>query len=288
MQFRAGRIDLINTAPIYFGADTGRVDLPGCAVSGSPAELNLLLRQNQLQISAISSVEFAYSHPDLLILPGISISSTGPVRSVLLYSKCPLAELNGRVGLSIRSASARALVRILLEDFHERQVEYRDVDIAREFFNQPVRSRPRDLDGLLVIGNDALALDLQESFPHVLDLGEFWVNRTGHPFVFGIWAARKDFAGEHPDLVDAYCSCLLRSLALGLREIDSTVALAAERSGVSEERIRHYLERIDYVLGPQHLAGLAHFFDLLKRRGEIDAAVELEFYERPRERASHA
>ncbi len=297
-----GRIDFINTTPVYAGADQGRLVFPGKTVRGTPAELNAMLRAGRLQISSVSSVEFARSWPDLLILPGISISCTGPVRSVLLHSKTPAQEIAGKVGVSNRSATARALVRVILEDFLHRSPEFSDVNMDAPEIQEAIahcrggnnsevqRSTAAifgDLDGLLVIGDDALSLDLQGIFPHVLDLGEFWVDRTGLPFVFGIWAVRKDFALEHPLEVESFRSCLLRSLGYGLRETDTAIELARANTGFSAERIRSYLERIDYVLGPEHIHGLNHFFDLLKRRNEIDPAVELEFYERQRERSGH-
>lgn len=302
MPFKVGRIDFINTTPVYAGADEGRIVFPGETVRGSPVELNAMLRNGQLQISSVSSIEFARAWPDLLILPGISISCTGPVRSVLLYSRVPLSEISGTVGLSNRSATAHALVRIIFEDFLGAKLDYVDVDMGAPEVQkavaacrsgdasgarEPTAALCGDLDALLVIGDDALALDLHEFFPHVLDLGEFWVDRTGLPFVFGIWAVRRDFALEDPDAVDAFRSCLLRSLGFGLREPETAIALAQESTGFSAERIRTYLERIDYVFGPEHIHGLRHFFELLKRRNEIDPAVDLEFFERQRERAGH-
>jgi chorismate dehydratase len=265
-------------------------------VRGSPAELNALLREGKLQLSSISSIEYAYSYPELLILPGISISCMGPVRSVLLYSRLPLHDLTGTVGLSKRSATARALVRIIVEEFFEREVEYRDVDIAAEVSRRSARGGahrrgavfPGGLDALLVIGDDALRLNLHESFPHVLDLGAFWVDKTNLPFVFGLWAVKRDFAMKHPLLVEEYKSGLLKSLGYGLKEMDTTVEIAARRTGLPEETIRRYLDQIDYFLGPQHLAGLRHFFDLLERRREIEPGVELRFFEKPREHARHA
>lgn len=292
-QFRAGRIDFINTVPVYAGADQGRISFPGMTTRGTPADLNRLMREKALQISAISSVEYAYAYPNLTILPGISISCSGPVHSVLLYAKIPLTDLTGTVGLSNRSASARALVPIILEDFFGRKVAYRDVDMERVFVRDSdgirLRRQPlRGLEALLVIGDDALSSNLRDTFPFTLDLGEFWVERTGHPFVFGLWAAQGDFVRDNPDTVEEYRACLLKSLGFGLKEMDTSIRMAADRSTVSEDRIRTYLERIDYFLGPHQIAGMRHFFSLLKRRGEIHPAVELNFFERPRERGNNA
>lgn len=272
VDFCVGRIDFINTAPVYLGIDTGRVICPGRARSGSPAEMNRLMNEKRLEIASISSVAYAESFPDILILPGLSISSCGPVRSVLLYSRRPLAELAGTVGLSIRSATARALTRIIVEDFHGRRPAYRDLDTSRTV--------PDDLDGLLVIGDDALTLDLESTFPHVLDLGAFWHETTGLPFVFGLWGVRAAFACERPDVVESVRDALARSLQIGLADLDGAARLAARRLGLPARQCARYLEQIDYSLDAAHTRSLSRFFGLLKTRGEIGRDVELRFFQR--------
>ena len=82
--FGVGRIDFINTAPVYYGMDIGRVQCPGREVKGPPSTLNRLLRTGEIQISAISSVAYAQAYPQWLLLPSLSISARGPVQSVLL------------------------------------------------------------------------------------------------------------------------------------------------------------------------------------------------------------
>jgi len=270
IDFSVGRIDFINTAPVYLGIDSGRVLCPGQARSGSPAEMNRLISEKRIEIASISSVAYADLFPDLMILPGLSISSRGPVRSVLLYSRRPLDELTGRVGLSIRSATARALTRIILEDFLPRRPTYIDCDTSG--------SVPDDLDGLLVIGDDALTQKIDGLFPHVLDLGAFWFEETGLPFVFGLWGVRTAFAREQPEAVESVRTALSRSLEIGLADLNGAARLAAGRLGLPESSCGRYLEQIDYGLGPLHTQSLERFYGMLKERGEIEPHVELRFF----------
>ena len=109
IRFKVGRIDFINTAPVYYGIDTGTIQCPGETVLGPPARLNRMLEAGEIQISAISSVAYATHYPDWLLLPHLSISSRGPVESVLLGFREPVERGAAPIiGLSDKSATAKA------------------------------------------------------------------------------------------------------------------------------------------------------------------------------------
>src|SRR5207253_8377930 len=77
---RLGRIGYINCFPVYGAIDRGIVRVPAGLVTGTPAELNDLLVAGELDLSVISAVEFARNAGRLRLLPGIGITSDGPVR----------------------------------------------------------------------------------------------------------------------------------------------------------------------------------------------------------------
>ncbi len=54
----------------------------------------------------------------------------------------------------------------------------------------------------------------------VTDLGQAWREWTGLPMVFAVWAARRDFAADHPGLVKDVHNAFLRSRDLCLAELD--------------------------------------------------------------------
>ncbi|MFH1999366.1 MAG: menaquinone biosynthesis protein [Planctomycetota bacterium] len=283
MEPGVGRIDFINTAPVYLGIDTGHVICPGHTVAAPPSTLNRLLREGKIQISSISSVAYAQAFPDWLILPGLSISANGPVKSVLLCSRepfegCPMG-MHPRVGLSDKSDTSKALVRILLEDRFHTQPVYEEADLSNGV--------PKGLDGLLVIGDDALTLDYATHYPFTLDLGRFWVEWTGLPFVFGLWAVDRGYAARHPRETADVVEALLRSKEMGIRDLYTAARRASKRAGVSEEMCRDYLQHIEYDLDSLHLQGLNRFYAFLKKRGEIKEEVEPLFWEPESGEESH-
>ncbi|HZH81162.1 MAG TPA: menaquinone biosynthesis protein, partial [Gemmatimonadales bacterium] len=114
---RLGRIGYINCAPVYGAIDRELVRAPGELVTGTPAELNDLLVAGELDVSVISAVEYARHARDLVLLPDIAISCDGPVRSVALFSRRTVDQLDGRtVLLSASSRTSVALLELLCRE----------------------------------------------------------------------------------------------------------------------------------------------------------------------------
>src|SRR6266498_2399950 len=133
---RLGRIGYINCYPVYAGIDRGEVQLPAELVTGTPAELNDLLVAGELDVSVISAVEYARHAKDMVLLPDLAISCDGPVRSVALFSKRAVGQLDDRtVLLSASSRTSVALLELLCRDhwhirpkFAEARAEAQDLD----------------------------------------------------------------------------------------------------------------------------------------------------------------
>ena len=105
-----------NVAPYFFClADTG---FSGEITSGVPSELNTLLAEGAIDACPSSSFEYGGHAKDYCLLPGHSISSIGPVHSVLLLTTSSLAELAGQdIAITGESATSIHLLKILLLEF---------------------------------------------------------------------------------------------------------------------------------------------------------------------------
>lgn len=261
---RLGRIPWINAAPINAAMDRGIVPAPATIVSATAAELNDLLAAGELDLSVISAVEYARDASQYHLLPDLAISCDGPVHSVALFSKRPIHELDGATVL--RTASSRTSVLLL-------ELLCRHVWKVRPQF-ATARAEPNDLaalqtlphDAVLVIGDAALHLRAANLYPVFADLGQAWKEWTGLPFVFAVWAARRDADREgalrvHGDL--------LASRAWGVEHLDQLAAEAAARTGIPATVVRAYLGDLDYRLSYRHLAGLTEFFGRLAADGLV-------------------
>ena len=261
---RLGRIPWINAYPVYGAIDRGLVSVPAELVSGTASELNDLLAAGELDVSAVSAVEYARNAAAYHLLPDLAISCDGPVHSVALFSRRPVEELDGRTVLL--SASSRTSVLLLHLLCRHRW------KVAPRFAT--VRAEATDLAGLggfpheavLVIGDAALMLASLGAYPIRVDLGAAWKEWTGLPFVFAVWAARRVV---DPVAVRRGHESLLASRAWGLSHLELLAADAAVATGVSLDACREYLGGLDYAFTYKHLAGLTDFFRRLAKEGIV-------------------
>ena len=93
---RLGRIAYLNVLPIYFALENIFGENGFHLVRGTPAELNALMRRGEVDLGSISAMEYGRAFRDYLLLPDLSISATGAVGSVLLFSRVPFSRLDGR------------------------------------------------------------------------------------------------------------------------------------------------------------------------------------------------
>lgn len=265
---RVGRIPYINCYPVYGAIDRNIVPLDGEIVSGVPTALNALMAAGTLDVSVVSAMEYARDSRRYVLLPDLAISCDGPVRSVMLFSARPAAELSGRRVLVSRSSmTSVALVELLCEhvwrvrpEFVPGDAEVSDLD---SFGAEPHDAR-------LVIGDAALLVGASQQlaavYPHAYDLGEEWKRWTGLPFVFAVWVAQRSVDVSAALQVQA---SLLASRDWGLAHLDDLAAQAAAATGVSLETCRTYLSGLDYGLNYPHLAGLTEFFRRLVSAGRV-------------------
>lgn len=266
---RVGRIPYVNCYPVYGAIDRGVVPLAGSLVTGVPSALNRMMAAGELDVSVVSAVEYARDARGYLLLPDLAISCDGPVRSVLLFSKRPAAELGGRRVLVSRSSmTSVALLELLFADVWGVRPEFVPADA--ELPDVAGFDRERH-DARLVIGDAALLLGADHGpgralYAHAYDLGEEWKRWTGLPFVFAVWVARRTVPAS--EALAAH-GALVASRDWGLRHLEVLAEEAAAATGVDRPVCERYLSGLDYGLSYQHLAGLTEFFRRLVAAGRV-------------------
>ncbi len=257
---RIGMVNFINTAALYevWKETVHRPEWR--VVEAAPAELNRLLLAGDLDLGFVSSLEYA-EHPEhYQLLAGLSISSTGAVGSVFLFSELPPERLDGEgLSLSPQSKTSNALIKIILEDFYGVRPEYR----------LPGEScGAKGCRAQLAIGDQALRLKQAGHYPTVIDLGEVWQRHTGLPFVFAVWAVREEFRRRQGESLAAIHRELLRCTRQGRAELAAISRRVAPRVPMAETACLAYLQGIELDLDPDKLRGLTLFCEHLIRRGE--------------------
>lgn len=270
---RMGRISFLNVLPIYHPLESGIIPHEFELVSAPPALLNEMMAAGQLQVSSCSCIEYA-RHPDRYYLArDLSIGSRGPVLSVLLLSRVPIQELEGKeVLISGESHTSVALLRLMLQDYFKVKVSFR---IGKVTSSLASSSPPK---AVLAIGDEALRLRKLEAYPYRVDLAEAWREWTGLPFVFGLWvlsaaAVEKKVFHEDPGAL------LRRGRDWGLANMEVILDLTGHGCPLTRSELHdYYTKGLFYTLSGDELDGLRFFYRKLYNAGIIQAIPELRFY----------
>lgn len=263
---RVGHIDFLNCLPLFWGlARTGHLlDLD--LHRDTPERLSDALVSGGLDVGPISVMEFLRNADDLVVLPDIAVGADGPVMSCLLVSRLPLEELDGvPVACTRTSRTSVRLAELLLSDA---------VGVRPDYFVAPpdLPTLLADAPAAVVIGDAALRTALPQAAGRgfeVHDLGRMWREWTGLPFVFAVFAARREFAADNADLVREVHAGFLASRELFLLEIDEICARTARWEEFDAATLkRYYLSALDFSLGERQLAGIREF---ARRVGGPDA-----------------
>jgi chorismate dehydratase len=270
---RVGHIQFLNCLPIYWGLVQSNALLDVELVKDTPDNLNDALVAGELDISAISLVEYLRNAADLLVLPDLAVGSDGPVRSVNLVARTALAALDGApVALGSTSRTSVLLARMwLAEVYGVRPAYYRcPPDLAQML---------QEAQAAVLIGDAALraAYEAPRRGLAVHDLGAVWRDWTGLPMVFAVWAVRRDFAADHPGLVKDVHEAFLSSRDRALADIDRVAAQAARWEVFDQATLAGYFRALDFSLGERQRAGLRAFARRVAPLAgtDPDAAVEM-------------
>jgi chorismate dehydratase len=248
---RLGRIAYVNMAPVFY-----RVDAEFEEVAGVPTALNASLLAGACDLAPISSIEYARHADRLRILPRLCVSSQGAVESIQLVSRVPLERVE-RVAVTPESATSVVLTKVLLPEAEHVPLHGDDAAGA---------------DAKLLIGDAALRSAFEDPTPHY-DLGRLWLERTGLPMVFAVWACPEPLAEGLTELEDALVASVRRARA----EPEKLAYEASERYGYPAGFLARYFEKLRYSFGPRERAGLLTFLELARDAGELERVPELRF-----------
>jgi chorismate dehydratase len=253
MPIRLGRIPYLNADVFYQETPLELLEVRTLV----PAALSHAARKGEIDFAPLPTVTCFELEDTFVPLGNYCIASKAKVRSITLFSKRPIQDLNGRV--VARTGESTTSVRLL------------KVLFAKRYGIEPSKyvSTHDPNDALLLIGDNALTNRKGlPSYPYQYDLGDMWHDWTGLPFVFARWMIRKTI---EPRMIEYLADMLKRSLEANLTRID---AIARQRAdlGMTEAEIREYLDGLSFTLGEKELQSLDLFKLLLKEVGEYPVA----------------
>jgi chorismate dehydratase len=272
MTLRIGRIAYLNVAPYFhFLREEG---FAGEIIAGVPSELNRMLAEGILDACPSSSFEYGLHAEDYFLLPGHSISSVGPVHSVLLFTPGPLSSLSGEeIAITGESATSINLLKILLKEFSGIS------DVSFKVHHGEVEPLLGEGQSALLIGDRALIAAREcSSNVQITDLGALWYHFTGVPFVFALWILRREAVKESPDEISELAAQLRKSRQRAFENLPGMAALLSDKIGFSAGQLEEYWRGMSYDLSEGHIEGLRLYYTLCQKHGLLEKVPEFHFF----------
>jgi chorismate dehydratase len=174
---RLGAVGYLNARPLVYGLERSprfdvRYDIP--------SECARLLHAGAIDVGLIPSIEYLRGGP-YRIVPDLAIASAGPVASVAIFTRRPIADVQS-IAMDTSSRTSVALTRVLCARLFR-------IDPTVEMRGPDLNDMLERSDAALIIGDNALLLDGRPGIEKI-DLGEAWTDMTGLPFVYAFWAGR--------------------------------------------------------------------------------------------------
>jgi predicted solute-binding protein len=202
-----------------------------------PGALAVELAAGRLQAGLVPIYSVLENADAYHVVDGYAIGTLNSVYSVVMAHILPIVRLR-TVALDPASRTSNHLARVLLEKYYRLQPQY--------------VSSYQPADAQVIIGDPAIAYRQSHPDERFLDLAQSWHSHTGLPFVFAVWAIRRDA----PDV---------KGIAKALRK--AAVEGLAQRHLIAQNRfeLRYLSENLYYHLGaPQKRAIEVYASDLVE------------------------
>jgi chorismate dehydratase len=250
----AARIPYANAAPFY----ALWADAPFAVRNLVPRDLGREAEAGTVDMGLMAAGDFLRLRDRFEMLTPMGVASRGAVKSVLLFSRRPANALAGaRISVTPETSTSIRLLRLLL--CVRRGLP--DIQFVRGL-------EPAQSDAILLIGDKAMRTRNRppEGFVHTLDLGEDWLDWTGLPFVYAVWAVRQAL---DPALKQELAAFIDASLAAGMATLPE-IARQQTEPGWKSDEVEAYLRQFAYRFGPEELKGLARYETLLQDNGFLN------------------
>lgn len=236
-------VSYLNSKPFLYGLQHKpspeweiSLDIPSeCARKVATQEADIGL----IPVAALKSI------PGCRVVSPYCIGANGRVDSVKLYSEEPLDRIK-KIMLDYQSRTSVALVKIIAKELWKISPEWESADEGYE----------RKISGStagVVIGDRTF--NLNGKFVHEYDLSEAWYQLTRLPFVFAVWASRKEISAEAEERFSS-------ALEYGISHMPEVVQF--NQPYYPETDIKKYLvESIQYKLTPEMRKGMDLFLHKL-------------------------
>lgn len=235
-KIKVSAVSYTNTAPLMYGVRRDKALLEQMELSMDiPSVCAQKLIDQQVDIGLVP-VAALLDIPDYRIVSDYCIGSVGQVNSVFIFSKIPLDQVK-TIRLDPQSRTSNNLARVLIKHHWKLQAEF-------------ISDGPAD--AYVEIGDRTFGKTHTQA--HSYDLGQAWMDFSGLPFAYAVWAANKPVPAAFMDSFNA-------AQRLGLENPQDVLTELPKRADFDIAKyLTHY---IDYPLDKQKKEAISLFHRLI-------------------------
>lgn len=229
-RLRIAAVSYLNTVTFVHGMAHEAEKLRADVVLQVPSLCAESLLKRRVDV-ALVPVAALLGAPSLKTVTPYCIGASGPVRTVVVMSPCPIEEVE-TIMLDSHSRTSAALTELLCRErwgINPKFAELTD-------YSSALAPSPRT--AYLLIGDKVF--DYEGALPYSYDLASEWTALTSMPFVFAAWAA-------HPDVPDERIAALEEALAYGVTHTEEAVA-ASRYASMGRTAVDYLTRNIDFDL----------------------------------------
>lgn len=249
---RISIVSYLNSKPFLYGLEKSveakhfdiSLDIP------SKVAAKLAYQQAEVGLIPVAGLEDLNEYK---IISDYCIGSVGKVKTVVLASEVPLHEVE-TILMDYQSRSSVLLAKVLARFYWKREFAWENT--CNDFQNGKIKGNTAGV----VIGDRVF--DIENMFPFIYDLSEEWLNFTGLPFVFAVWAAKPGVSAEFEKEFN-------RSLKYGIENLEKVIT--AEQNRYPDVDILDYFKQnISFELDKGKKEGMKKFLELARKLEPVE------------------
>jgi len=258
-----GLTDLLEYLPLIYGLKHNLIDHDFGLIFGSLSENANRLREGEIELGLISSLDYALKKETWQIVPNLCVSSSQKIRNVQLFFKKGLTDIR-KIALDKNASSEAILLKILMREKFTMSPEYIEMEADLD-------SMLSEAESALIVGESGLNYYAQHQ--NRLDLNEEWLDLTGLPFVYAFWAGRE------MTISPAEVNMIKTSFELGLKNLENISKEYAKNHPQNWSFYHDYFtQNLSYSFSDHEKDGLNEFYNYAFFYGFTEFIPDLHFY----------
>lgn len=240
---RVGAVSYLNTKPLIYGFEQGRMEDEINLLIDYPAKIASLLINDEIDVCLVPVAIIPFL-TEYHIISDYCIACDSEVASVCLFSDVPLSQIETII-LDYQSRTSVALLKILLANHWK----------IKPILIAGTEMYEKDINGTiagLVIGDRAFKQRQHSKF--IYDLGTAWKEMTGLPFVFAMWVSNRK-------LSEKFMSDFNTANEAGLNDLENVIRLAGDSP---YDLHTYYTKNISYYFDDSKKEGLQLFLKYIR------------------------